>query len=143
MIARFESPSYLMVAVTKESGLTDLHQVLQRKMPVRILGNNATVLDYYGLTPKAVESLGGKFFAGNNLFKISPNATSLTTATIATGTPGTTGYGTINSGFLEMSNVDLSTQFTNMIIAQRGFQANSRVITTSDEILQDLVNIKH
>ncbi len=43
---------------------------------------------------------------------------------------------------LEMSNVDLSAEFTNLIIAQRGFQANSRVITTSDELLQELVNLK-
>ena len=41
-----------------------------------------------------------------------------------------------------MSNVDLATEFTNMITAQRGFQANSRVISTSDEMLQDLVNLK-
>ena len=41
-----------------------------------------------------------------------------------------------------MSNVDLAQEFTNLIIAQRGFQANSKVITTSDEILQDLVNMK-
>lgn len=46
------------------------------------------------------------------------------------------------SGGLEMSNVDLATEFTEMIKAQRGFQANSRVITTSDEILQELVNLK-
>lgn len=59
------------------------------------------------------------------------------------GTPGdTTGIGTIVSGALEMSNVDLATEFTEMIRAQRGFQANSRVITTSDEILQELVNLK-
>jgi flagellar hook protein FlgE len=41
-----------------------------------------------------------------------------------------------------MSNVDLAQTFTNMITAQRGFQANSRVISTSDEMLQDLVNLK-
>lgn len=52
------------------------------------------------------------------------------------------GLATINSGFLEMSNVDLSEEFTEMIVAQRGFQANSRIITTSDEILQELVNLK-
>ena len=45
-------------------------------------------------------------------------------------------------GTLEMSNVDLAQEFTNLIIAQRGFQANSRVITASDELLQDLVNLK-
>jgi flagellar hook protein FlgE len=46
------------------------------------------------------------------------------------------------SGTLEMSNVDLTEEFTEMIIAQRGFQANSRTITTSDEILQEVVNLK-
>lgn len=50
--------------------------------------------------------------------------------------------GLITAGTLEMSNVDLSTEFTNLIIAQRGFQANSRVITTSDEMLQEVVNLK-
>ena len=52
------------------------------------------------------------------------------------------GMGKIESGFLEMSNVDLSEEFTEMIVAQRGFQANTRIITTSDEILQELVNLK-
>lgn len=48
----------------------------------------------------------------------------------------------IISGQLEMSNVDLTEEFTEMILAQRGFQANSRVITTSDEMLQEIVNLK-
>ena len=50
----------------------------------------------------------------------------------------TTGAGSIVAGALEMSNVDLSEEFTEMIVAQRGFQANTRIITTSDEILQEL-----
>ncbi|MGB9904720.1 MAG: flagellar hook-basal body complex protein [Desulfotomaculales bacterium] len=58
------------------------------------------------------------------------------------GTAGSGGYGTINSGYLEMSNVDLSDEFTNMIITQRGFQANARVITVSDTLLQELVDLK-
>lgn len=56
--------------------------------------------------------------------------------------PGTNATGAIISNGLEMSNVDLSKELTDMIITQRGFQANSRIITTSDEILQELVNIK-
>ncbi|MCM3356926.1 flagellar hook-basal body complex protein [Psychrobacillus sp. FSL K6-4046] len=80
---------------------------------------------------------GGLEKAGNNYFKSSPNS----------GTPlnsvGTQdGLGTVNSGFLEMSNVDLSEEFTDMIVAQRGFQANTRIITTSDQILEELVNLK-
>jgi len=50
--------------------------------------------------------------------------------------------GALVSGALEMSNVDLAAEFTNLILAQRGFQASSRVITTSDQVLEDLVNIK-
>jgi flagellar hook protein FlgE len=58
------------------------------------------------------------------------------------GTASTGGRGSIASGYLEASNVDMAQEFTNMILAQRGFQASSRVITTSDEILQELVNLK-
>jgi flagellar hook protein FlgE len=57
-------------------------------------------------------------------------------------TPGVTNHGRTISGVLEMSNVDLATEFTTMIAAQRGFQANSRVISASDEMLQDVVNMK-
>ena len=56
--------------------------------------------------------------------------------------PGTGGVGRLLGATVEMSNVDLAQEFTNLIIAQRGFQANSRVITTSDQMLQDLVDIK-
>ena len=52
------------------------------------------------------------------------------------------GIGKIESSMLEMSNVDLSEEFTEMIVAQRAFQANTRIITTSDEVLQELVNLK-
>jgi flagellar hook protein FlgE len=81
--------------------------------------------------PGGLEKQGGNTFA--------PSASS---GTAQIGVPDTGGRGRISSGFLEMSNVDLAQQFTNMIMAQRGFQANSRVITASDEMLQDLVNLK-
>jgi flagellar hook protein FlgE len=58
------------------------------------------------------------------------------------GTPNSDGYGSLAGGYLEMSNVDLSQEFTNLIVAQRGFQANARIITTSDEVLQELTNLK-
>ena len=80
----------------------------------------------------------GLMKAGDNLFTSSANSGSA-----SVGTPNSGSRGQISTGFLEGSNVDLAQQFTNMIMAERGFQANSRVITTSDEILQDLVNIKH
>ncbi|MCH5207891.1 MAG: flagellar hook-basal body complex protein [Oscillospiraceae bacterium] len=67
--------------------------------------------------------------------------------TVASGEPklkiaGTEGSGTIISGALEMSNVDLSQEFTDMITTQRGFQANSRVITVSDTMLEELLSLK-
>ncbi|MBO3664597.1 flagellar hook protein FlgE [Microbacterium stercoris] len=60
----------------------------------------------------------------------------------AIGQAGVDGMGELISGALEMSNVDLSQEFTNLIVAQRGFQANARIITTSDEVLQELTNLK-
>lgn len=74
---------------------------------------------------------------GNNTYKDSSNSGTANISIV-----GEPGKGTIASGFLEMSNVDLSEEFTEMIVAQRGFQANTRIITTSDEILQELVNLK-
>ncbi|GMN98536.1 flagellar basal body rod protein FlgG [Parageobacillus thermoglucosidasius] len=74
---------------------------------------------------------------GDNLFR--PTASS---GVAIIGDVGANGTGTIVSGALEMSNVDLAEEFTEMIVAQRGFQANTRIITTSDEILQELVNLK-
>jgi flagellar hook protein FlgE len=58
------------------------------------------------------------------------------------GKPGQDGFAGLNPGSLEMSNVDLGQEFTNMITTQRGFQANSRVITTTDQMLEELVNLK-
>ncbi|ACX53115.1 fagellar hook-basal body protein [Ammonifex degensii KC4] len=77
---------------------------------------------------------------GANLWDVTPNVTDPATPT--PGAPGTDGRGYIRSGFLEMSNVDLAQEFTNMIITQRGYQANARVITTSDELLRELVDLK-
>ena len=74
--------------------------------------------------------------SGNNRWLQSANSGAPTV-----GTPSST-MGFTTAGAIEMSNVDLAQSFTNMITAQRGFQANSRVISTSDEMLQDLVNLK-
>ena len=58
------------------------------------------------------------------------------------GAAGEVGRGAVEAGTLEMSNVELSQEFTNLILAQRGFQASSKIITTSDEMIQELVNLK-
>ncbi|MER3452935.1 MAG: flagellar basal body rod protein FlgG [Acidimicrobiia bacterium] len=74
---------------------------------------------------------------GNNLWQASPNS-----GTATVGNPQSSGLGSITPGAIEMSNVDLALEFTTMIAAQRGFQANSRVISTGDEMLQELVNLR-
>jgi flagellar hook protein FlgE len=82
--------------------------------------------------PQALTSVG------NNLYSNMANAGGLA----APVTPGSTSLGTIQSGSLELSNVDLSAQMADLITAQRAFEANSKIITTSDELLQDMVNLK-
>jgi flagellar hook protein FlgE len=87
----------------------------------------------------------GLLRTGQNLFSYSPAAgpTPDGSQFYAPGEAGSPVEDTrINSGYLEMSNVDLSDEFTNMIITQRGFQANARVITVSDTLLQELVDLK-
>jgi|SRR6185369_3618589 fagellar hook-basal body proteins len=58
------------------------------------------------------------------------------------GSPGTGGRGTLSGGALELSNVDIAKEFASLIVAQRGFQANARAVTTFDEITQDTINLK-
>lgn len=87
--------------------------------------------------PSGLEKIGG------NLYRMTPNANpegALDEITEAGNAE--LGTGAIVAGQLEMSNVDLTSEFTEMIVAQRGFQANSRIITTSDEVLQEVVNLK-
>ena len=75
---------------------------------------------------------------GNNLYDFSNAGTTVSNIT----TPGGSGVGTIESGQLELSNVDLTEQFSNLITTQRSFQAGARLITVSDSVLDDVVNLK-
>ncbi|NOU93427.1 flagellar hook-basal body complex protein [Paenibacillus sp. LMG 31456] len=89
--------------------------------------------------PSGLEKVGG------NLYRQSPNSNDAgapVSGAILTANDPTNGTGAIVAGQLEMSNVDLTGEFTEMIVAQRAFQANSRIITTSDQILQEVVNLK-
>jgi len=104
----------------------------------KVLAQNKATLQVAGKIQIATFSNpGGLEKTGGNLFRASANS-----GVAETGFALDQGFGAIESGFLEMSNVDLSEEFTEMIVAQRGFQANTRIITTSDEILQELVNLK-
>lgn len=91
------------------------------------------------VNPEGLEKIGG------SLYRVSDNALGADGDPEAMGVPANSvefGTGAIVAGQLEMSNVDLTNEFTEMIVAQRGFQSNSRIITTSDEILQEVVNLK-
>jgi flagellar hook protein FlgE len=82
--------------------------------------------------------------AGDNLFTGFDAAGPVGGATLSASNnkPGSNGLGSIESGTLELSNVDLTEQFANMISAQRSFQASSRVVTVSDSVLEEIVNLK-
>lgn len=76
--------------------------------------------------------------AGNNNFQLSA-----LTATPSIGTPGTGGRGTIQGGSTEASTVDIATEFTNLIVYQRAYEANAHVVTTADTLSQDTINLIH
>ncbi len=104
-----------------------------------ILGafSNGTSMVLGQIAMASFNNPGGLTRSGDNLYSISGNS----------GAPqvefaSENSASSIASGALEMSNVDLTQEFTNMIVAQRGFQANSRVITSTDEMLQEVVNLK-
>ena len=80
---------------------------------------------------------GGLRREGNNLWSSSANS-----GTAMVGTPSTGGRGSVSAGFLEGSNADMTTELTNLIITQRGYQANTKIITTVDEMMQDLIALK-
>lgn len=87
--------------------------------------------------PQGLMKEGSNLYSGIGAAGPLGGATSPTPAA-----PGTNGLGKIQSGALELSNVDLASEFTSLITTQRAYQANARVITTSDEMLQELVNLK-
>ncbi|SDN59059.1 flagellar hook protein FlgE [Klenkia soli] len=110
------------------------------------LANDGTIIGVYSngqrqaigqLALATFNNPSGLVNMGNTSYAIGDNS-----GNALIGTAGTGSLGSLSSGALEMSNVDLSEEFTGLIIAQRGFQANSRVISASDELLQDLVNLK-
>jgi flagellar hook protein FlgE len=74
---------------------------------------------------------------GNNDF-----AATLTSGSAIVGAPGTGGLGTVSGGSLELSNVDIATEFSALIVAQRDYEANARTITTFDQVMQDTINLK-
>ena len=100
-----------------------------------ILDNVKVTIAYLGISMFA--NVAGLEKAGNSLYRETTSSGEAQWDLALTN-----GAGRVNGGGLEMSNVDLATEFTDMIVTQRGFQANSRVITVSDTLLEELVNLK-
>jgi flagellar hook protein FlgE len=98
---------------------------------------NGEVKEIAALAMALVRNPGSLEGAGNNMYRVTPD-----TAAPTYGTAGQGGRGKIKAGALEASTVDMAREFTNLIVYQRGYQANSRVITTADEISQETLNLK-
>ncbi len=110
------------------------------------LGNGGVMLAQYSngehvvvgqLAMASIRNPESLISVGNNSYQLSARS-----ATPAVGTPGTGGRGTIIGGAVENSTVDIAKEFTNLIVLQRGYQANTRVITTVDEMSQETINLK-
>lgn len=109
---------------------------LTNKQIGNVSAGDGTVITIGQLALATFTNQDGLIQEGSGYYTISSNSGP---ATISV--PGTNGTGTTLSASLEMSNVDLASEFTEMIFAQRGFQANSRVVTTSNTLLEELVNL--
>jgi flagellar hook protein FlgE len=99
--------------------------------------SNGQLVPLYRLALAKFQNNQGLFKEGGNMFR----ETRASGAAI-TNRPGTNGLGSISPNSLEQSNVDLAGEFVKMIITQRGFQANSKIITVTDQMLADLINLK-
>lgn len=138
-------------SITQLSGTTTISATSQNGLPMGMLDSftigqdgiisgvftNGTSQPLAQIALTAFSNAGGLTKIGSNLLVESSNSGLPQISQPAVGS-----MGKINAGFLESSNVDLPTEFANMIVAQRGFQSNSRIITTADEILQELVQLK-
>lgn len=98
---------------------------------------NRLLLQSYS-DPSALQKVGNNLYTGFS----AAGAVGGVALSAANNAPGENGLGTIESGTLELSNVDLTEQFANMITTQRSFQASARLVTVSDTVLEDIVNLK-
>lgn len=99
--------------------------------------DNGQILQLYQITLATFNNPNGLKKEGGNLY-----SATMDSGVAYTTTPGDSGTGALSANSLEQSNVDLATEFVKMIVAQRGYEASSKVITTTDEVLQTLMNLK-
>jgi flagellar hook protein FlgE len=99
--------------------------------------SNGEVIPLYRVSLAKFQNVQGLYKEGGNLYR----ETRLSGVPI-TARPGTNGLGSLSPNSLEQSNVDIATEFVKMITTQRGFQANSKIITVTDQMLSELINLK-
>jgi flagellar hook protein FlgE len=100
--------------------------------------SNGQVIPLYRVALAKFQNVQGLYKEGGNLFR-----ETRVSGDPITGRPGSNGLGSISPNSLEQSNVDIATEFVKMITTQRGFQANSKIITVTDQMLAELINLKH
>jgi flagellar hook protein FlgE len=135
---QYASPSSTVFQTANGYGAGDLQSVTVDPDGV-ITGqySNGQVIPLYRVSLAKFQNVQGLYKEGGNLFR----STRLS-GTPITSRPGSNGLGSISTNSLEQSNVDLATEFVRMITTQRGYQANSKVITVTDQMLTELINLK-
>lgn len=136
--------------ITQNAGSSQVNLLSQDGFPPGQLqsftiGNDGVITGVFsnGLTKALGQIAVGSFSNPGGLTDVGSNLLneSVASGPATIGTANTGGRGSIQSGFLEQSNVDIGTQFTNMIVTQRGYEANTKMVTTVNTMLQDLVNM--
>lgn len=134
--------------ITTDTGNKAIQRITVDKGVVKAILSDGSVSLLGQIAMASFQNPGGLSKIGRNMYENTANsglAVIGSSADVATADPtndNSKAFGDINQGCLEMSNVDLAQQFTDMIIASRAFQANGKIISTGDEILQDLVGLK-
>jgi flagellar hook protein FlgE len=99
--------------------------------------SNGQIIPLFRVALAKFQNFQGLYKEGNNLYRETRESGSP-----LTGTPGTNGLGSLSSNSLEQSNVDIATEFVKMITTQRAYQANSKMVTVTDQMLAELINLK-
>ena len=120
----FLNPNYYDISINSSGQVVGINQATNQS---QIIGQ-ITLATF--ANPNGLEKVG------QNTYRVTVNS-----GAEVRSTPGVGTGGLLNPGTLEMSNVDLTSEFADMIVTQRGFQANSRIITTTDQMLEELVNM--
>ncbi|HYE76533.1 MAG TPA: flagellar hook-basal body complex protein, partial [bacterium] len=146
----FDGTGNPLEGITQFSGTSTTRANFQDGFPLGVLQTfafdvNGVIQASFsnGLTRPIAQVALANFNNPPGLLRVGQNTwtQSANSGTVSINRPGTGGAGTIVPGALEQSNVDLASEFTDLIIGQRGFQANTRVITTQDQILGEVVNL--